>query len=124
MVKKEAVLSKKDSLCLKGIAIIIMIFFHCFCSTKRIGNYTVDFFPFTQSFFIKFSGTFNICVSIFAFITGYGLYLSEKNKCTNSKNTLKWMSNRYIKTFSGYWFVYIISFIVTFFYNSFPKDIF
>lgn len=122
LTKKEAGLSKSDSMCLKGIAIFIMMFFHCFCSTRRIGDYTVDFFPFTQNFFMNFSRSFNICVSIFAFITGYGLYLSCKNKCVTPRDNLKWTANRYIKTFSGYWFVYVISFIVTMCYCGYPIE--
>lgn len=116
--------SKTDSLCLKGIAITIMMFFHCFCSVERFKNYTVIFEPFSQDFIVKLTSTFNICVSIFAFVTGYGLYLSASKRCVDAKSIKKWSIDRYIKTFSGYWVVYLLSFVITYIYQSYPYQVY
>ena len=76
MKKKE--FSIDNTLALKGIAIIMLIFHHCFRKADLFEDYTVSFFPFSQDFIVEISLTFKICVSIFAFITGYGLMLSLK----------------------------------------------
>ncbi|MDE6863408.1 MAG: hypothetical protein K2J41_03375, partial [Eubacterium sp.] len=85
-----------------------MMFFHCFCNVERFEDYMVIFAPFSQDFIVKLTSSFNICVLIFAFITGYGLYLSARGRCSDSKSIKKWVVDRYIKTFSGYWFIYIL----------------
>lgn len=125
IIKKEKnSFSKTDSQCLKGIAIILLIFHHCFRSAGRFKGYTVDFSPFTQNLVINVTDYFNICVSIFAFITGYGLYLSAKNKCNDLKSTEKWTVSRLIKTMSGFYFVYILSFFITEIYAKYPQTVY
>lgn len=113
-------LTKNDSLALKGIAIILMLWHHCFCEVVRFDGYNVDFSPLNQQFVVDVTFYFKICVSIFAFITGFGLYYSAKKECHDIKSTNKWMLSRYIKTFSGFWLIYIISFIATFFVDRLP----
>lgn len=54
------------------------------------------------------------CLSVFAFITGYGFYLSLK-KQTNG-NTLffgNWVTSRLKKIYCDYWFVFILVAVVT-----------
>ncbi len=116
--------TKSDSLCLKGIAIIIMMFHHCFRSVERFENYVVDFSPFSQSFVVNISDYFKICVSIFAFITGYGLYLSAKNECRDLKSSEQWIASRLIKTMGGFWFVYILVFIITMICDRYPISVY
>ena len=104
MEKKE--FSKDNTLALKGIAIIMLLFHHCFSTVSRFENYSVSFFPLTQNFVVEMTLTFKICVSIFAFITGYGLVLSlrklsKKYDWTN-KQIGKWTVNRIIKTLAGF----------------------
>lgn len=113
-----------DSLALKGIAIVIMMFYHCFYEPERFQNYTVNFAPFGQDFVMQISFSFKICVSLFAFISGYGLYLSAKNKCIGEKATEKWVISRLIKTLSGFWFVYILVFIATQLYANLPYEVY
>lgn len=67
---------------------------------------------------------FKICVSIFAFISGYGLYLSAKKKCTGLKETECWIVDRLVKTLSGFWFVYFLVFIVTQIFADYPRGIY
>ena len=98
--------TKDNTLALKGIAILMMMFHHCFRVTGLFENYEVSFFPFNQNFVVQMSDTFKISVSIFAFITGYGLVLSlrklsKKYDWTN-KQIGKWTVNRIIKTLAGF----------------------
>ncbi len=94
---------------LKGIAIILMLQHHNFRVKSLYDAYTVSFFPFHEDYIVKISLFFKICVSIFAFITGYGLYHSYNNKKETDE---KWVIKRYIKTFSGYWFIFVNACII------------
>ena len=113
----ETNLTRRDSLALKGVAIIIMVIFHCFYETSYYAL-PVDFSPFTQDFIIQLSWWGKLCVPIFAFISGYGLYLSYEHT-KDSPNG--WLAKRYVKTFSGYWFIYVPVFVVTMVYPQLPQ---
>ena len=108
--------SKDNTLALKGIAIIMMMFHHCFCTVDRFNKYTVSFFPLNQSLAVDISSMFKICVSFFVFVTGYGLVLSlkklnEKYEWT-TKEISKWIINRLIKMMSGFWIIVVLAFII------------
>ncbi len=111
--KSKGSFSKESSLALKGVGILLLMCIHSFGETGRFKGFEIDFSPFTAEVFVDFCAYTKICVAIFAFISGYGLYLSGKKKCLDSKSTSTWLIDRYFKTFSGFWFVYIISFVVT-----------
>lgn len=113
-MKKE--FSKDNTLALKGIAIIMMMFHHLFRTESLFKNHEVSFWPVNKIFVIDLSLTFKICVSIFVFITGYGLMLSLKKLNEQyewtSKEIFKWISNRLIKLLSGFWIIAILSYII------------
>lgn len=106
--------SKRKSTCLKGVAIILLMCIHCFGSAKRFAGFEFNFWPFEQDLFIDLAYYCKICVSIFAFISGYGLYLSVRKKVDSIAETNRWLISRIIKTMSGFWFIYIISFVALF----------
>ena len=110
---KEKGLTKQDSLCLKGIAIMMMLFHHLYLSESRFLDYSVSFFPLTQDFVVSLAFFFKICVSIFAFITGYGLYKSISGIKLEKRACEEWYVKRLLKTMSGYYFIVIISWVVT-----------
>ncbi|SFC80182.1 acyltransferase family protein [Butyrivibrio sp. YAB3001] len=106
---------KDDAQALKGIAIIMMIFHHCFSSTELYEKYTISFFPFKENIIVNIAVICKICVALFAFISGYGLIISyEKKKATASR----WALSRYIKTFSGFWIIYILLAFVNIIFRS------
>lgn len=123
-MKNEITLTKNDSLRLKGLAVILMIFHHCFLERARYEGYVVVFSPFSEEFVVSLSYYFKICVPIFAFISGYGLYLSAKNHIQNRKEVTQWVVSRLIKTMGGFWFVYILAFILTWVYADMPQRIY
>lgn len=115
-LKNKIEFNKENTLTLKGIAILMMMFHHCFRIPTLFKDYKVSFFPFSQDFVVDISDFFKICVSIFAFITGYGLILSLKklnDKYEWSKNDiLKWCKKRVIKVLSGFWMIALLSYII------------
>lgn len=120
----KTALTSKDSLALKGVAILMLMFHHCFMDAARLEGYEISFFPFMAETVINVSYMFKICVSFFAFISGYGLYISAREKCKDIKSTENWMIVRIIKTMSGYWFVYVLVFIVTQLINAYPQEVY
>lgn len=112
---------KNASIALKGVAICLMMLHHCFKDVDLFSNYTVSFYPFRQDWIVGLADMAKICVSLFAFISGYGLYLSYKAK---KDSPTAWVAKRYVKTFSGYWFVFVFCIIITFFLDRRPMHIF
>lgn len=108
--------SKKNSLALKGIAIMMMVFHHCFWGSHLFENYDISFMMFTQKQIEIFGWFLKICVSIFVFITGYGCMLSLKkirdNNNWNREEVSKWVVNRIVKGLSGFWIIAILSYII------------
>lgn len=117
-------LTKNDSLSIKGIAVLMLLFHHLFMSTDRFEGYTINFAPFSQDFIVNVAFLFKVCVSIFAFISGYGLLKSISKVELNRKNVLSWNITRLIKTMSGFWFVYTIVFIVTMLIDRLPISVY
>ena len=66
-------LKKEDSAALKGIAILMMVFHHCYRTEKKFAGYEILFTPFTAENVIHLALYMKICVCIFAFVSGYGL---------------------------------------------------
>lgn len=117
-------LTKNDSLSIKGIAVLMLLFHHLFMSADRFEGYTVSFAPFSQDLIVDIAFIFKVCVSIFAFITGYGLLKSISKTPLDRKNVFSWNITRLIKTMSGFWFVYIIAFVVTFLIDKRPVTVY
>lgn len=113
-------LTKNDSLALKGVAVLFLLFHHLFLDTERFANFTINFAPFGQDFVVKIAYLLRICVSIFAFISGYGLLKSISKTPLDKKSITKWNITRLLKTLSGFWFIYVISFIVTMIIDRMP----
>ena len=112
----ETSLTKNDSLVIKGVAILAMMWHHCFLS-GRFDGFVIAFAPLTQGQAENIAAFCKICVSLFAFVSGYGLCASlqstfRKDEYTSSKVS-NWVLIRYIKSFSGYWFIVVLAWIVT-----------
>ncbi len=114
--------SKENSLALKGVGILLLMGMHCFGSYGRFKGYDINFWPFQAEDFVSFCAYLKISVSLFAFISGYGLYLSASKTCLDSKSSTKWLIQRYFKTFSGYWFVFVLFVIITQLWVGLPEE--
>lgn len=64
---------KKDTLVVKGLAILLMLFYHLFESEELLVSMQVNHLPFSREFFLMMSGFGNICVALFAFLSAYGI---------------------------------------------------
>lgn len=109
---------KKDSLALKGIAILMMYVHHFYLSPERWAGYTVDFFPLTESMTVYLAEFLKTCVCVFVFITGYGMTQSLKQKHPDfrpsSTDMLSYTRHRLVSLLSNFIFVYLLVILVSF----------
>ena len=114
--------TKEHTMQMKGIAIIILLFHHCFLNTQRWatvpyeklattkgwGYYPISFAPFS-SHTIQYLASFSkICVAMFVFMTGYGMwvsYESQKKKTTMSN----YIKKRMVTLMTGCLIIFVVT---------------
>lgn len=114
--------TKEHTMQMKGIAIIILLFHHCFlnaqrwatvpyeklATTKGGGYYPISFAPFS-SHTIQYLASFSkICVAMFVFMTGYGMwvsYESQKKKTTMSN----YIKKRMVTLMTGFLIIFVVT---------------
>ena len=117
MSKREAVgLSKDDSLVIKGVAILAMMWNHCFLE-GRFESFDLTFAPFGVARVTQMATFLKICVSLFAFVSGYGLYYSlrslERRQAISSPRAITtWYKTRYVKSFADFWLIVVLAWVV------------
>lgn len=105
-------LTKRNTAALKGVAILLMVFHHCYRSADKFAGYEVNFQPFSQEFIINIGVLSKICVSIFAFVSGYGLLCGYKKVMErNSVDRRQWIARHIVSTLSGFWLVAVCCYI-------------
>lgn len=98
--------TKDDTKVIKGIAIILMMYHHLFAFPDRIAEQVIYFsmFDLNGNEIAYYIGEFGkICVTLFAFLGGYGTYLSCKNK--NITTSIK---NKVVNLYVVYWKVFFV----------------
>lgn len=96
---KISEISTKDTLFLKGVAICGMLMWHIFYCPNPLG---IVYTPCIQ--YIGVVG--DVCVSIFLFISGYGLTIGYQKK--GEINPITFICSRLLKFYSNFWFVFIL----------------
>ena len=114
--------TKEHTMQMKGIAINILLFHHCFlnaqrwatvpyeklATTKGWGYYPISFAPFS-SHTIQYLASFSkICVAMFVFMTGYGMwvsYESQKKKTTMSN----YIKKRMVTLMTGFLIIFVVT---------------
>ena len=109
-------LSKKDSLSIKGIAILTMMLHHCFLRKADYDTFDISFWPLNQGIVTHLAVICKVCVALFVFVSGYGLAISvrkiEPNYQLSAKQTTEYLIRRIISVLSGFWFVMVLLCIV------------
>lgn len=65
--------TRERSLAAKGLAILLMLVYHLFENEKLVTSMGVIYNPFSLQSFLTFTGFGNVCVSVFVFLTAYGI---------------------------------------------------
>ena len=127
--------TKEHTMQMKGIAIIILLFHHCFLNAQRWATvpyeklattkgweyYPISFAPFS-SHTIQYLASFSkICVAMFVFMTGYGMwvsYESQKKKTTMSN----YIKKRMVTLMTGFLIIFVVTEILAIPTGRFIED--
>ncbi len=105
--------TKEETNRCKGIAILMMLFHHLFNDYEEYAGYTIQYWPLTGDQTIHLGLLCKVCVTIFVFLSGYGIaavYTAKfKNKEPDRQQIWKFTISRYWKLMAGYWFVFILA---------------
>lgn len=95
----------------KGIAILLMYVHHCFASEVSWSDADVIWAPFSQSHTITFATLCKVCVGVFVFLSGFGVYRSaQKTKDRSLKESyLPTVTKRYSALLFSFSTVYILT---------------
>lgn len=113
--------SLTDTNIVKGVAIILLLFHHCFLqsSVDMVGG-DISFFPVSQEMGVIICHSLKLCVGMFVFLSGYGMLFSVRKIKLNIKNIAKWTVTRLAKMMFGFYFVYLVVFAVTMLIDRYP----
>lgn len=100
-------LSKQDTLVLKGIAIIAMLFHHLYCSVPE----WIEPYDGVLGWMGELG---KVCVAIFLFCSGYGLS-AQYDKVSGVKNSCMYMLKRFVSFYLNYWVVFLLFVPITVF---------
>lgn len=104
---------------LKIIGIFMMLFHHLF--TPGLYFETQSFFPLNQSIVYSLAEGFRLCINIFVFVSGYGIYKSYcKKEIKGFADNVKFVINRIVKLLYNYWWCFLLYLIL---YILFVGDI-
>ena len=119
---------KRDTNIIKGVAIIFLMWHHLFLTKYRYNHMYVDYSPVTPHIGHLIAKFLKICVAIFVIVSTMGMTYSIKKKYGTLDISIfdmkDYVKNRFINLFSGWIFVYIICFIVTFLLDNLPIRIY
>lgn len=126
IVEKKNFFTKTDTLLLKGVAIIMMMYHHCFLNKARFEGHEINPTPFTMEMLIQTSNFCKLCVAIFVFLSAYGMTISLKKINTNmdlSANEFTlYTKKRFFNLMQGWLFVFIFCQIFSFLINKYQIE--
>jgi peptidoglycan/LPS O-acetylase OafA/YrhL len=61
------------TLSVKGVAILLLLFYHLFHEAEALQRLNVNYAPFSEKVFLTLAGFGNLCVGIFVFLTAFGI---------------------------------------------------
>lgn len=107
-----AFLGKDDTLALKGIALLFLLFHHLFYQNDGLYD---DVFLWQDHYLVQEIGIVSkVCVAIFVFLSGYGLAVGVKNS-EGIPDLRKFYIRRFKKLFINYWFIWMAFVPVSYF---------
>lgn len=107
--------TKKNTLAIKGIAILLMYFHHNFLRMSRFEEYVIISAPFADETIVQIAKFCKICVSAFVFLTGYGMFLAYEKKGITKESIKEIVTKRYVSLMAGYIIIFAGTQIVAFF---------
>lgn len=117
--------SKNNTNMAKGLAIILMLFYHLFYEASTLSEMNVFFAPIPENVFLTFAGFGNICVAVFVFLTGLGISKSIYGENNDKEVTLKSCYEKSIERFGklvlNFFIMYFSVNIIFFRFFNYPS---
>lgn len=105
----------EDSLCIYGIAILMMVWHHFFGFPERFEGslrYIGGNIEYTIELYLGYFG--RLCIAMYAFISGYGMMAKSMQKNLKFLDDIKLAIKQILKFFIRYWIVLIIFVLIGF----------
>ena len=101
--------TKEHSFAAKGLAILLMLSYHLFENEFLVTSMDVIYSPFSLQTFLMFTGFGNICVSIFVFLTAFGIAtgLTEQNGMPQMSAAYKQAGRRFVILMTNFAVLYL-----------------
>lgn len=115
--------SKDETVKVKGIAILLLMFHHLFYNVERVTQSGMRFLWYSEEQIQPIAIAARICVWIFVFLSAYGLTYSY-NKNRQTETTLQFMVKHWLSLMKTYWVVYIVIFVAYFAIVGNPMQIY
>ncbi|MFT3952362.1 MAG: acyltransferase family protein [Oscillospiraceae bacterium] len=107
--------TKNDTMVIKGVAILMMLFHHLYLDASRYKGFAVDIAPFSKGLLTHTAQFGKLCVGIFLFLSAYGMTVSYKRMNAqyefDRQTCGKSIAGRCLSMFSGYLFIFAIGII-------------
>lgn len=104
--------TKDDTNRVKGVAIILLLFHHCFVSPGRYSAYRIAFPLFPESIVNYLATEARICVAVFTFLSAYGMTCAYKRQMENGKKLSDVVPGEYrhrlVSLIGGFAFIYAV----------------
>lgn len=108
--KRTDIFNIWNSTCLKGVAVVILLFHHCFLRPDRYKGYTLKLF--LPEYYLNYIANFGkICVSLFVFVSAYGLTkkmmsLEQRTDISFGEGAKRVVCTRLVKLLGYFMFVF------------------
>ena len=123
IVEKKNSFTKTDTLLLKGVAIIMMMYHHCFLDEIRFEGHEIIPTFFSIETLMHTSNFCKLCVAIFVFLSAYGMTVSlkkiQKDMDLSAEEFTLYTKKRFFNLMHGWLFVFAVCQIFTFFINRY-----
>ncbi len=104
-------MKKNDSQIIKGIAILAMIFYHLFSDVDMLKSMEVTGVIFSNNITAALASAGHVCVSLFIFVTSYGLAVKSIGVEFDKGQYVKESFGRYFSFLKKFWWIYFPSLI-------------
>ena len=103
---RGTVFSKENSLEVKGIAILLLLFHHLFRTEKLINSFGIVLQWVQPGRLTDIAAGARICVWLFAFVSAYGITIQYLRRADDGLGLFLW--KRWVSLMSGFWFCYLL----------------
>ena len=117
---------KKQSLKVKGLAVIMLVFHHMFYSEQRIQSAGITFWLMDQKHVMIIAACMRLCVWIFAFVSAYGLTVQYQKlgDSPDGRQITGFVYKRWVSLMRPYLVVFVLTVVLFSFMGKNPIDLF